>query len=356
MDRAMLALMLLLAAASVSVAADRAALEKGYTDRLIAMDDTVAAHVQMARWCEANGLADRAETHWREALALDPDHAAAKEALAPRPAETAPAADVAAPSTAPPTADPGLAARRRALWQEVREVDRQYLVPTDEQAWKEGKVRILMLREPAAVEPIAQVLGAGTRAHQQLACEALSGIPGEDARRELTKVLLTAPDKDVYLAALDGLKRRNDPPDHAILTRALGGQTDARQRAAYALGELGAWGAAGALVDHLKVRRPKVLEAPAVGGGTGNGAYIAIGRAITYVRDAEPIVSDAAVGWDPDIGTIMAGAVLSVRNVRVVGHRRIIEIIAPEPVVREALRKISGQDFGYDQGAWRRYL
>jgi hypothetical protein len=359
MARVSLALAILLAAAAVSLAADRAAVEQAYTDRLIAMRDTAAAHVEMARWCEANGLKDRALTHWREALALDPKNAAALEALAPA-AAPAPAANplpwAQEPAT-PEPADPTLYQRRQALFQEVREIDRTCLIPGNEKAWTEGRARLLVLRDPAAVEPIAQVLGGGSADHQKLACEALAGIPGDDARRELIKVLLTTPSKDVYLTAVEGLKGRTDPPDQGMLIRALGGQESARQRSAYALGELGAFSAIPALVDHLKVRRPKILEAPAIaGGGGGNGAYIAIGRAISYVRDAEPIVSADAVGWNPDIGTVMSGAVLSVRNVRVVGRRTIIEVIGPEPAVREALRKITGRDFGYDQAAWRQYL
>ena len=53
------------------------------------------------------------------------------------------------------------------------------------------------------------------------------------------------------------------------------------------------------------------------------------------------------------IGAIMSGAVLSVSNARVTARRTVIRVLAPQPVVLAALKKITGEDFGYDAEAWR---
>ncbi len=184
----------------------------------------------------------------------------------------------------------------------------------------------------------------------------LGGIPGDEAKKALTRILLVTPSDDVYLGAVEALKSRGDRTGHLQLVRALGGRDKARQRAAYALGELGDQAAVPALVEHLTVRRQKIYQAPRTGGRALNGAYIAVGTVVPYVADAEPVVSEQGVAFNPQIRGVMTGAVLAISNVRVVGERKIVTFIGPAPAVREALRKITGEDFGYDRTAWRRYI
>lgn len=68
-------------ATGVRAADSTAPAPREYTDRLLKMEDTAAGHVELAKWCEANDLADRARTHWQEALQRDPDCAEARAAL-----------------------------------------------------------------------------------------------------------------------------------------------------------------------------------------------------------------------------------------------------------------------------------
>ena len=82
MRRALLAAFTVFALAGAAAAAeDDFALQKAYNDRLLAMDDSAPAHVELAKWCEQQGLADRALVHWQEALFRDPTNAEAKRAL-----------------------------------------------------------------------------------------------------------------------------------------------------------------------------------------------------------------------------------------------------------------------------------
>ncbi|HUX01455.1 MAG: hypothetical protein WBD63_01675 [Phycisphaerae bacterium] len=247
-------------------------------------------------------------------------------------------------------------ARQRALEDEVREILWRYLVPTDEAKWADGRDRILRMREPAAAEPIARLLGAGSVEQRTLAAEALGGIPGDEARRCLVQMILAEKSESAYLAAVAALRSRADSLYVGPLLRALSGPTETRRRAAYALGELRSSASVPTLIQYLNVREPKVLQAPRKEGSGGPSAYIAVGTVVTYVRDAEPVVGDGVVAWNPVIGAITVGSVLAIHNPVVTGRRIIIHIIGPEPAVREALRKITGEDFGYDQAAWREWL
>ena len=66
-------------------------------------------------------------------------------------------------------------------------------------------------------------------------------------------------------------------------------------------------------------------------------------------------VAEAAVGWDPTIGAIPVGTMVAAHNPRVTIHRTVIEFVY-QPVVREALKKITGQDFEFNSQAWRDWL
>jgi len=332
------------------------AARNAYTDRLLEMDDSATAHVELAKWCEANGLADRAQVHWQEALFRDPENADALRALAADRSEPAPAPEEAADAEPIEPPDPEFLARQGALEDEVREIVWRYLVPTDEAKWAEGRERILMMRDPAAAEPIARLLGAGSVEQRILAADALGGIPGDEARRLLVRMILTEKSESAYLAAIEALRSRADSAFVGSLVRALSGPKDMRQRAAYAIGELRSSASLPTLIRYLNVREPKILEAPREPGSGGPSAYIAVANVITYIRDAEPVVGAAAVAWDPIIGAIPVGSVLSIHNPVVTGQRIIIHVVRPEPAVREALRKITGEDFGYDQAAWRQWL
>jgi len=60
MTRAVLTALLAAAVATSAHALDYSPqLDREYTDRLLTMDDTAAAHVALARWCEGVGALER---------------------------------------------------------------------------------------------------------------------------------------------------------------------------------------------------------------------------------------------------------------------------------------------------------
>jgi len=352
-----LSLAAVLALGAVARADDPSAdLLKAYAERLVQMESTAGAHVGLARWCDANGMADRAETHYEEALLFDADCADARAALGyvQRGDEWVLAAEADRPRELAIPYATDLAPDPDPLAEEVLDVYRRLLTPSDPDGWSRGRDRILAMRDRAAATPIARILGGGAVEHRVLACEALAAIPGPEAERLLVRFVLKDPARAVFDAAVDALRLR--APDAGIrqLTRALAGTKRSRQRAAYALGEMRSWQSVPALIGRLKAPEMRVMQAPRSSSrSSGSGAYIAVGTVTTYVADAEPVVAEAAVGWDPVIGSVVTGGVLSVGNPRVIGYRTIIKIIAPQPLVREALKKITGQDFGFEEEEWR---
>ncbi len=86
---------------------------------------------------------------------------------------------------------------------------------------------------------------------------------------------------------------------------------------------------------------------------TGNLANIVIGRQIAFVSDLQPVVSDSAVGFDPELSVVVEGVVLGISDAVVTTYR---------PAVHRSLLGLSsdlwGQpttQFAYDNAKWQRW-
>jgi hypothetical protein len=332
-----------------------------YVDRLIALDDSAAAHVGLAKWCESSGLAERARVHWREALDRDPENAEARAAagFVKKDGAWVPASEAAPPGKAPAEApaaekEPDWNDRVRAAAQEIREIHRQFLIPSDAERWETGRRRLLALHDAAAAEPIARLLGRDEVEVRMLACEALGGIPGDTSLRYLLGFLLADDSPSVYLQALEGLKRRPDDRIVQQLIYAVARTTKpAMERAAFALGELGAEKAIPALIsnlrapEHERVLVKKTIEPQRVISGT----------VTAYIADLRPIVVHGAVAYKPVVGYVgmMNGIGGDTGPREVVVERDRIRLVE-QPAVLEALKAITGMDFGYNIVEWRRWL
>jgi hypothetical protein len=323
---ALAAVALVFLAGALPAADDAVQAQREYTTRLISMADTAAAHVEMAKWCQAQGLTDRARQHWQEAIVRDSQCAEARAALGyvkrnmqwvqtGEKAATSPAAD---PSAAPaPTAapeDPGLVQRRGALSRQVREIFSQHLLSADNATRAEGRRELMQIRDPAAAEPIARILSTGNDNTRRLACEALAGIPGEESARLLVKFVIGDESEEVRQSAVSALASREGSRGLTQLTNALSGSPKTLDRAAYALGEIGDIRAAPALISHLRTPETKVMKAPDSARPSDTGCYFFSGTVITYVANATPVVAEAAVGWDLQIGAIPVGALVSMKT------------------------------------------
>lgn len=85
--------------------------------------------------------------------------------------------------------------------------------------------------------------------------------------------------------------------------------------------------------------------------GSGDTANITIGNQLTYVARLRPVVSEGAVAFDPEVGTLNTGTQMRVRNVIVTIKR--VEVNA---VLVKMADELTGQDtskLGYDADAWK---
>jgi type II secretory pathway component GspD/PulD (secretin) len=71
--------------------------------------------------------------------------------------------------------------------------------------------------------------------------------------------------------------------------------------------------------------RSTTLFSPRITLYNGQRSYICISNVITYLADAEPIVAEAAVAWDPVVGSIPVGATLDVKAT-VSADRRYVQL------------------------------
>ena len=342
------------ALAAAEPRADALKNEQQYIDRLLAMPDTAPAHADLATWCAANGMDERAKVHWREALARDPDNKEARAALGfvKRGIEWVPAEKAGPTPLPPPPPDETFLARRRELRQQILDISRELLVPGDMDRWKQGQLKILMIRDPATAEPIIRILGVGPIESRMLAADVLAQTPGDEALRYLLGLAVADPSDAVHKAAVDALELRDD---HRVIQQLIyacaRGLEPTMRRAAHALGELRAWEAVPALIANLRtveyrtvlvkeLRRPNAI----------------MGMVIPYVADLRPVVAPGVVAYDPVIGTITPGGIgVYARPVEVTTRKTEAKLIE-QPVVLEALKKITGQDLGYDDSIWRRWL
>jgi hypothetical protein len=332
--------------------------EKEYMDRLLAMDDTAGAHVAMAKWCASNGLAERAKVHWREALLRDADNAEARAAagFVKRNNQWVPAAEAKAEPAGKetPAVDPTLAERTRALAQEVRDILRQYLIPTEDKKWVEGRRRLMAIADPAAADSIGKLLGAsGDVEVRSLACEALAQVPCDLSLRYLLGFYLGDASSAVSLQALEGLKRQ---PDDRILQQLIWaltrGTKPVMERAAYALGELGNLKAVPALISHLRApEQYKVLVKEMV-----EPSHSMSGNVTAYVAGLEPIVAGGVVAYKPIVGYVGGGSGLGASTPQEVTTEKTKTKMVEQPAVLEALKQITGMDYGYRTQDWWSWL
>lgn len=353
-------LSVLLCLAAPALAADgsvqsktrRGEAQREYIDRVLALDDTVAGHIALAQWCEANGLMDRARQHWQAVVRRDADNKEARGALGfvRRGTEWVPAAQTSAlPAELPPTtvvAAPPSPAKRRGLAQDVQAIVISYLGSADPSVQENGRDMILMMRDPEAAEPIFRILGAGSVEMRGLACEALGRIPGEDAGKYLVKLLLIDPSEDVFLAAVAALASREQDRGAPMLINALNGSGKAMKRAVFALGEMREWRAVPALIAHLKMQEPRTVTSIV----TQPRPSMFSGTLIPYVANVTPIVANGVVAWKPTIGYVGSGIGFADSTPEVV-QRTVYELV-PQPAVREALRKITGEDCEFRSQDW----
>jgi len=275
------------------------------------------------------------------------------------------------------------AAEQSVLVRRVRAL-REAIVYGAEDRRREAESQLLDLRDPAAVAPLVRVLGQDNGPLRILMAKALGTIPGPEAASALVARLLGEIDPGPRSALMDELERRDEDRLAVVkqLTRAVGSdRPEVVNRAAWALGNLRAVAAVPTLVGGLVRSKSEFVLEPMGGepvpatGGYGYprvaGAPIAYnGSSVGYLTP--PAVAPGAVAFGAYSGPAYGiglgglglsdygGAGLSVGGGTAGASRvppmRYVTTTVQNVEVLAALDKLTGQNFGYDIDAWRRWV
>lgn len=328
-----------------------------YARRKAQAADTPADQTALAEWCESVGLGAERRRHLQRAIELDPDYEPARLALGfvrigglwvdgrapekPSPA-SAPASAPAASRPADSEEDARLVAAVQSDWfRRIRAIRSNLLEGSSERLLAEGRRRILEIRDPLAILPLTRVLSTGPRAAREVLVEALAQFPQDEATLNLAVLALLDDDEGVRRRALTELLRRQDPRVIPQFREALYTNSDKLiRRAAIALGTLQAAAAIPDLIDVLTAQRRRIVEVP---------VYIA-----SYERSFDTISSISlggltSVRYRPSIGVVFNPSVFADTALA----ERDVTVFRTE--VLEALKAITGQNFGFDAAAWRRW-
>lgn len=343
-----------------------------YDTRVQETAETAEAHTALAAWCEEQGLAAERRRHLLRALELNPEYAPARRALGyvrvgdfwvdGRRTHAAERDDEPQDTTGE-TEGERLARAIQGQWAlRINAIRRQLLDNPSARLVQEGQRRILAIRDPLAILPLSRELGAGGFSTRALLIEALSSFDEDEATMNLAVLGLLDPARELRAAALVELKRRQDARVTGQYREALRTGSDALvARAAEALGRLEARDAIPDLIDALTVQREKWVELPVrkyfgywpVVFSRASVCGIGLGACASRPRLGVIGGWDYVHGnWRPRIGLLREWDTIYYAP-------EYAQELRPVTVYRtqvlEALKSITGQNFGFEADEWRRW-
>src|SRR5688572_10463318 len=311
----------------------------------------------VALWCRENGLLPEARAQFREAARLDPELAAAREALGDRkvdgrwvPSEEALAAKGLVQHDGRwmlPEEKAILAAPAEEKARLAREGDRarrllETIAGGDERQARMAREALASVDAKAKVPPLAFALRAKQKALRILAAEELGRLKDPRAFRALVVRAVRDPEADVRAACVDAAKAFGDPNLLAPFARTFTTAESApvRAAAAEAIGRTG------------NIRGVAVLVYSLEAHGGGQRSYIYAANQLSFIQDFDVEVAQTAFIADPQVGVLQDGAVLDVKVVATEWYSTRVERHA----IVDALRTLSGADIGDDPKAWRAWM
>jgi len=328
-----------------------------YEQRRQQAQQTPKEQMALAEWCGQRGLKGERRTHLRRVLELDRDYAPARAALGyvrvgrfwvdGRTVPQQPKRDEAARAAEEQRDEQGkLVAAIRSQWfQRIRAVKASLLENPKQRLVQEGRAKILQIRDPLAILPLARELSQGSRVCRQVLVEALSRFPQDEATMNLAVLALVDPDEGIREATLTQLRRRDDPRIPAQFRQALRGEDWLVRRAARGLGVLRIEEAVPDLIHALTARRRMLVEVP-VRGYINNLPRAFSGSTQVVIGGTTTVI------YSPTVGIIL-DATAPAAGLRNEWQMRDVTVYRTE--VLEALKQITGQNFAFDSTEWRRW-
>ncbi len=325
-----------------------------YHRRAAQVADTPADQTDLAAWCRQRGLKAEWRKHLLRAIQLDPDYLPARRALGHvrvgylwldgrRVIETG------GPSPGD-RSRPGqmedLVRRIRGQWNlRIRAIKQAFLDNPSPEMVRQGRARTLEIKDPLAIFPLSQVLGDGNADCRAVLVEALTTFPQDEATLNLAVLGLVDPQPEIRESALAELARRNDPRVVNQYRSALAAGEVILKRAATGLARLQAKEAIPDLIERLTAVQTKWVEEPAY-------------RTFDYWPEVFNGVTATCLGrtvWlaaGPQLG-IPRPLIYTAYDVRNVWRFRPVTVYRTE--VLEALKQLTGQNFGFEADQWRRW-
>ncbi len=333
------------------------------------LGDGFDAHMELARWCHRYRFRKELLYHLRQAAELNPDSRALR-LLAARTGyleEVFPKERAKRAESLGLVRDKGryvtpqqkrLAEKRRERDQKRREWMKQMaeakrLATSGNQVAREGVKQLLRsVEDPIALDAVLRYFIRDERPWiRELGCLALGQIADPRAGQRLVELVLEDESEQVRWAAIDALKERDDPAAVRKLIGSLrSSRNDVVRWAALALAELEARSAVPGLIDALVTDHWVVVQRPGLSAGAGG------------MIGGLPVTTSAAAGKD---GTLTLQGPAGLAPIVAyptgtgggfsTGGRSALRVRVRNPEVLEALKKLTGEDFGYDEKAWKQW-
>jgi len=328
-----------------------------YQERAAKLEaNDAAGHYVLGLWCEKGGLGDEARLEFEKVIALDPDHAGARQGLGyVRLKDRWLSRDQAMKAK-------GLI-RHEGAWMLREEVLAQ-LLPASEKKRKaagQAKVRRLLKKmnqggakveriavkamegipDGHKVEPLAYALRYPAENVRIFAAKELGRIADRRSLPPLIHRSVIDPSSTVREVALDAAMQFGDPNLLSPYVKALNSKYQpVRIHAATAVGGLG----------DVRGIQYLVYRMQAHGGGVSR-SHIYLANQLSFIQDFDVEVAQTAFIADPMVGILQEGQVL---DVRVIATERRADIIERR-VIRNSLKKLSGVDQGDDPEQWAKW-
>jgi HEAT repeats len=252
---------------------------------------------------------------------------------------------------------------------------RQSLGAGESSQSREAEGQLMRIQEPEAVAPLVKVLGNDEPSIRLLLAQILGNIPGKEAARALVNMVLAEVQSEVRSTVLEQLKQRDDAGVVPQLVKALRSENvTVINRAAWTLGNLGVITAVPSLIGSLVTTEERiVLVNEGAGQGAGLGVGVGPGPALMAMNQnwlgylTGPVVGPGVVAYGAtSVPFYSTAQVLGGGGFMGVGQGASGSGRGPTPKamtftyqnteVHTALTRLTGQDFGYDIPAWRRWM
>jgi hypothetical protein len=351
--------------ADVEFVTRRPRLIEEYEVKAKAAADTVDAQWALAEWCRENDLEEQRATHLQRIVELEPDHAEARSALDQTNYEGE-------WLTREEIMEKRGLVPHRGRWitpQELELIEKSQAEREREQAWfttvrklkawlrgnndqlrQKGIAGLKALNDPDAVPALEKFFRDDPEADvRKLYVSVIAGMPGPKPVRPLVTQSLHDVDYQVRYASLAGIgeERREDALPY-FLQGLRHASNDVVRRAGKGLEEVGDERAVPDLIKSLITAHQHGIQVPetlptysfTTGGSYGPGGL--------------PIPSDVATALRT--GQLPYGVQI-VEPQKVVRWKTVmISVNHENPEVLAALRKITGESFGFDERTWRLWL